>query len=803
QNEEKAKRAAELVIANKEIEFNALIADSSDLLKETEHRLNERNKELQALYGLSQLADNEILNLESLCRKVLVILKGAWQYPDITCCRIIIEGAEYCTDNFAETEWKQSETIKVNGEVIGSIDVLYLKKKKEADEGPFLTEERNLINDLAERMGHIIQRVRAEDKKQKDDALIRTLSKAIEQSPVTTVITDIKGNIEFVNPKFTETTGYTADEAIGKNPRILKSGFTPVHVHKELWDTILSGKNWQGEFQNRKKNGELYFESAVISPVKNDEGTIIRFLALKQDITQRKITEEKLRIIEERLETLSEHSRVVTWEVDTNGLYTYMSKVSKSVLGYNPEEIIGKKHFYDIHPEESREAFRAAAFAVFEKKVAFRDLENEIVPKNGEIVWVSTNGIPILDEGGNIIGYNGTDTDITERKKGEEEIMNMNKELIELNSEKDKFFSIIAHDLRGPFNGFLGLTDIFASELSKMNLEDIQKLALMMKVSANNLYQLLENLLEWAQMKRGLSVTNPKQFSFEKIICENILLLNEISSKKEITISSDIQGDLQVFADKYMIESAFRNILSNAIKFTDKGGIISVSAKLTAENMVELSVSDNGIGMNKERMENLFRLDVNTNRKGTDGEASAGLGLLICKEFLEMNRGQLFLESEVGKGSTFRFTLPYCDDNCYKKHEQKNAKKEKNKSERIQNLKILIAEDDQISAKLLARTLNTISREILNAGTGLEAVEICRNNPDIDLVLMDIKMPVMDGFEAASEIRKFNKDVVLIAQTAFAPEGYAEKTIAAGFNDYVAKLFDIETFEDIFKKHFS
>ncbi|MCX6157314.1 MAG: PAS domain S-box protein [Ignavibacteriae bacterium] len=658
---------------------------------------------------------------------------------------------------------------------------------KEADEGPFLTEERNLINDLAERLGRIIQRIQSEDKKKKDDAIIRTLSLAIEQSPVTTVITDTEGNIEFVNPKFIETTGYTPEEAIGKNPRILKSGYTPGHVHKELWDTILSGKNWHGEFQNKKKSGELYFESAVISPVKNDDGTIIRFMALKQDITQRKITEEKLRISEKRFETLAEHSRVITWEVDANGLYTYMSDVCRTVIGYNPEEIIGKKHFYDIHPEENREAFRAAAFAVFEKKVAFRDLENEIVTKNGEIIRVSTNGIPILDEGGNLKGYNGTDTDITKRKimeddlsnttarlklatkaggigvwdydivnniltwedemyslygikkenfggayeawlnglhpedrergdteiqkairgekefksefrvvwpdgtvrnikaistviqdangnplhmigtnlditdqkKTEEEIMNMNKELIELNSEKDKFFSIIAHDLRGPFNGFLGLTNIFASELSKMNLDDIQRLALLMKYSANNLYQLLENLLEWSQMKRGLSVTNPKQFSLKKIISENILLLNEMSSKKEITISSDIQGDLQVFADKYMIESAFRNLLSNAIKFTGKRGIISVSAKLTADNMAELSVSDNGIGMNKERMENLFRLDVNTNRKGTDGEASAGLGLLICKEFLEMNSGQLFLESEVGKGSTFRFTLPY------------------------------------------------------------------------------------------------------------------------------------------------
>jgi PAS domain S-box-containing protein len=671
QIEEKAKRAAELVISNKELEFKAALLNANEELKKSEYRLKERNKELQALFGLSQLAENEESDLEILYRKVLYLLTDAWQYPEITCCRIVIDGVDYCTDNFAVTEWKQSAQVKVNDNVIGSIDVLYLKEMQKGDEGPFSKEERNLINAIAERLGRIIERKLLREKKRKDDDIIRTLSSAIGQSPVSTVITDINGNIEFVNPMFTEVTGYTFEEVKGRNHRIFKSGETSEHDYRELWDTILSGKNWHGEFHNRKKSGELYYESAIISPVKNDKDKIIHFLALKQDIT--------------------------------------------------------------------------------------------------------------------------------ERKKIDDEIKRKNEQLIELNSEKDKFFSIIAHDLRGPFNGFLGLTDIFASELSTMTLDEIQKLALLMKDSANNLFSLLENLLEWSRMQRGLMVISANQFLLKDEISVSIAPLFAASLKKSISIDYDIPDDLQVFADRNLFAGTIRNLVSNALKFSNKGGSIIVSANVTADNKVEVSVNDNGIGMNKEIMENLFSIDVKINRKGTDGETSTGLGLLICKEFVEKNGGQLSIESKEGKGSMFKFTLPCSEEMS----SLKNVNVDKYDERKINKLKILIAEDDHISSKLLIRTLSTFSREILNAGTGLEAVEICRNNPDIDLILMDIKMPGIDGFEAAREIRKFNKDVVLIAQTAFAPEGYADKTIAAGFNDYVAKLFDIEIFEDIIKKHFS
>ena len=795
QNEEKAKRASELAIARKEVEHQAEILSANKELMLSEHRLKGRNKELQALYGLSKLAEYYDVSNESLFRALLNIIKGSWQYPEITCCRIVIDGDEYCTENFAETVWKQSEPITVSGKVIGRIDVLYLKKKKEADEGPFLNEERNLINAVAERMGIIIERKRAEEKKRKDDAIIRKLSTAIEQSPVSMVITDIKGNIEFVNPMFTELTGYNSEEAVGRNPRFLKSGNKSKNEYKELWDTILSGKNWEGTFQNKKKSGELYYESATISPVKNEAGEILHFLALKQDITERKAADEKINQQSALINSLIDSIPDVIFYKDKEGVYLGCNPASIALIGKPKEEIIGKTN-YDFFNKELADGLRENDLKAMEQNTSMR-YEEWITYKDISVLF-ETIKTPYLDSNGELIGIIGISRDITEKKKTEAEIKLKNEELLELNSEKDKFFSIIAHDLRGPFFGFLGLTNVFASQFSEMKPDEMQKLALLMKDSAANIYRLLENLLEWSQMKRGLTTANPEQFSLNKILSGSINLIKELAAKKEITISSDVQEELQVFADINMFEAAVRNLLSNALKYTRKGGRITLSANITTDKKVEVSVKDTGIGMNKEIMEGLFRLDVNTNRKGTNGEPSTGLGLHICKEFIEKNGGELTVESEEGKGSTFKFTVPLSEEKAGESQAEQSVKM--NRGDR-NNLTVLIAEDDNISAKLLVGIVSKFSKEILHARTGIEAVEICRNNPDIDLVLMDIKMPDTDGFEATRQIREFNKDVVIIAQTAFVLSDHAEKAKEAGFNDTITKIFDIGLLEEIIGKH--
>jgi len=240
----------------------------------------------------------------------------------------------------------------------------------------------------------------------------------------------------------------------------------------------------------------------------------------------------------------------------------------------------------------------------------------------------------------------------------EEVIQRKNEELQKINAEKDKFFSIIAHDLRSPFNGFLGLTEIMAEGLPRMTLDEIQQIAVVMRNSAANLFHLLGNLLEWSRMQRGITTFLPNSVSLISKINENMVLTLEEANKKEITVNYNVPDDLEVFADSEMLGGIIRNLMTNAVKFTPRGGSISVSAKAVSDNSVHVSITDTGIGMSHKMIGNLFHLDIDTNRKGTEGESSTGLGLMICKDFIEKNGGKLWIESEEGKGSTFGFTLP-------------------------------------------------------------------------------------------------------------------------------------------------
>jgi signal transduction histidine kinase len=232
-----------------------------------------------------------------------------------------------------------------------------------------------------------------------------------------------------------------------------------------------------------------------------------------------------------------------------------------------------------------------------------------------------------------------------------------NKIISSINKQKDKFFSIIAHDLRGPFNGFLGLTELLAEDIDDMDKEEIQFAAVNMRSSANNLNSLLENLLEWSRMEQGLIPFAPQENFLLPVVSACITTLQDAASKKEINIQTAIDEKTNVFADHNILQAVIRNLLSNAIKFTQKGGTITIHGKEDNKNTT-ICIKDSGIGMNTKILENLFKLDVKTNRTGTDNEPSTGLGLILCKEFVEKHGGKIWAESEEGKGSSFYCSFP-------------------------------------------------------------------------------------------------------------------------------------------------
>jgi CheY-like chemotaxis protein len=396
----------------------------------------------------------------------------------------------------------------------------------------------------------------------------------------------------------------------------------------------------------------------------------------------------------------------------------------------------------------------------------------------------------------------GTNWDITSRKNAEQALFESKEDLQKTNAEKDKFFSIIAHDLRGPFNGFLGMTKLLADELPNLAQGEIQKMAGAMRDSATNLFRLLENLLEWSRLQRGITSFEPGQFILMPMIAESMRPVIDLADKKGVEIRYEIQTDLEVFADEYMLASTIRNLASNAVKFTTKGGKVTIAAKTIPGNSVEISFMDTGIGMNSKTVADLFRIDVQTNRKGTENEPSSGLGLLLCKDFVEKHGGKLWVESEEGKGSVFYFTIP---DNAkgLMKNVITNSVSNEEKEVQIKRMKILIAEDDEISASLISAMVEKYSHQVLHAKTGVDAVHACRNNPDIDLVLMDINLTGMDGFEATRQIRQFNNDVVIIAQTAFSLKFDRVMAIEAGCNDYINKPISNSELQGLIRKYFT
>ncbi len=696
--------------------------------------------------------------------------------------------------------------------------------------------------------------------------------------------------------------------------------------NNELIQKCIESRN-PGSYEQKilRPDESVGYYFSTFQGIYDGKDDLIRIKGTVQDITERKKAEEKLRISEERFKIVAESAEEWVWEVDKEGLYTYSSPMVENILGYKPEEIVGKKHFYDFFQEDIREQYNTEAFRVFDQKLEINDFENANVHKNGQIVILKTNGSPILDKKGNLIGFRGVDTnitqikqneeallyekyllhslmdnsldniyfkdinscfirinnaqaklfglsnpeeavgkkdsdffteehssdayndeqeiistgrpvvnkeemetlkngeiswvnstklplrdsygkiigtfgisrDITEQKKTEQELIDALKRATSSDRLKSAFLANMSHEIRTPMNGILGFTSLLkehdlSGEQQNEYIDIIQK-------SGNRMLNTVNDIIEISRIEAGEVRISSDTLNINNHLIDlfNFFVPEAENKGLKLIIDKLPEDELVVSTDKNKLSSIVTNLIKNAIKFTDVG-TIKIGCKKN-EKFLKFYVEDTGIGIPGNRKDAIFNRFEQADIEDTRVYEGSGLGLAIVKYYVEMLGGKIWVESEENKGSTFFFTISYQPFNTKDVLSTTSGKK---LSENKRKLKILVVEDDETSFLYLSTILNDLAEKIQLAKNGLEAVEFCENNSGFDIVLMDIKLPVLDGFKATKKIREFNKEIKIIAQTAYALEGDKEKAIEIGCNDYISKPINKGKLIEMIGKHF-
>ena len=635
--------------------------------------------------------------------------------------------------------------------------------------------------------------IHAKDDLAANEIIYRNL---IENAGVVMYTTSLNGLITFASSKAFQLTGYSMKELIGMHfSELIDAEWLETvkekyksQVKNNIEETLI-------EFCIRTKYGDLkWVEQSAVLIIENN--LPVGFQCIVKDISERKEMEEVLRKYEvelvqnqERLQSILDNATSLMYIKDLDGKYLLTNKQFKETLNVNDNTVIGKTDFDFADPKQAQR---------------FKDTDDEVIrtckPVELEEIIEMADGkhniliikFPLLDAQDKVYGISGIGTDITERVRYQEQLIQAKKIAEDAKKLQEQFLANMSHEIRTPMNGIQGMTDL----LLETQLTDEQNdFATTIKRSSDNLLVIINDILDFSKIQAGKLTIEKIDFKLNEVV-ENIRAIfkhriHEKGLTLELNVDEAVPATLN--GDPFRLNQILVNLVGNAIKFTHKGGInISISIQKTAakEIFLNFTIADTGIGIETDKINEIFESFTQASAETSRKYGGTGLGLAITKQLLEMQRGTISVESKINSGTTFQFSIPY----NYSKTNNPlfiTGKGLKNYRSLLNGKKFLVAEDNEVNQKVIRHVLQKAGGTVDIANNGLEAVSFLEKSKDYNLIIMDLQMPEMDGYEATKYIRNvMNLSIPIIAMTASALKGEKSKCIEIGMNDYLSKPFD-------------
>ena len=612
-------------------------------------------------------------------------------------------------------------------------------------------------------------------------------------------IADVTGKIIYVNDMFCQISGYSKEELIGQNHRIVKSDEHDKNFFKTLWKTIANGEVWHGEIKNINKRGNPYWVNSTIVPFIDENGKPYQYVSIRTDITATKKIENQLNRERSFFAKITKSMGEGLYVHDETGRCTFINGKALEILGWNEDELLNQNIHEIIHykdqrgiPLESKDSDILKSYTTTEP---FHSENQVFWSKNGAMISVSLSAVPIYEDDsfkGGIIVFQ----DITQRKLQEKRLANALLEAEEGNRAKNNFLNNISHEIRTPLNAILGMTHlVMETKLTKEQTDHLQKV----EISSQNLLKIINDILDFSKLSDNKFEVKMMPFNISQLVSDIEKTYKKKFSNKSIGFDIDLQKDIpeNLVGDYNILFQTLDYFLDNALKFTEKGHVkLIIDLKYLSVSKVSLKfiVEDSGIGMTENQILNLFQAFSQADLSRTRKYGGTGIGLAIAYNLVELLGGEINVESTKGKGSSFSFILDFdvVKDNA--KPGKKSATKTKHiNQDELSGLSVLLVEDNELNQDLALQVLKSKGIKADLAVNGQEAVDMFQENHHYDCILMDCQMPVMDGYEATRQIRELKlKDLPIIAVTANVLPDDIAKSKESGMDDVVSKPINIK-----------